>query len=103
MLEIPDPHTNARNPDQARTDRRRPDPSALQMMEALAATEAELSVTRTRLESANNALDAARRREERLLEILEKSKIPLSKIALTVALTALGTTTITLVVAMLLL
>jgi hypothetical protein len=99
MLEMTDPRTNVRNTDQMHIDRRRPDPSALQVMEALDAAEAELSILRTRLENANNALDAARRREEQLLEILEKSRIPLSKIVLAVALTALSVTIVTLIAA----
>lgn len=80
-----------------RVDRRKPDPSALQAWEALDATEAELCATRAKLASANEALEAAREREDRLLKMLEKRQIRLPHLVVTAAATAVITVILALV------
>lgn len=69
----------------------------MQAWEALDATEAELSATKARLASANEAIEAAREREDRLLKILEKRQIRLPQLVMTVAATAAMTVILTLV------
>lgn len=68
----------------------------MQAWEALDATEAELSATKAKLASANEALEAARRREDRLMRILEKRQIRLPQLAMTVAAAAAITVVLTL-------
>lgn len=52
----------------------------MQVMEALQATEVELMASNARLMSINQALDSARQREERLLEIIEKNQTRLQRV-----------------------
>lgn len=80
-----------------RIDRRKPDPSALQAWEALDATEAELCATRAKLAIVNEALEAAREREARLLKILEKRQIRLPYLVVMAAATAVITVILALV------
>lgn len=63
----------------------------MQAWEVLDATEAELCATKARLASANEALDAAKQREEQLLRILEKKQTRVAQIALVVTLAVLVT------------
>lgn len=78
--------TNERN--SQRIERRKPDPSTLQAWEALDATEAELCAARAKLAGANEALEAAREREDRLLKMIEERQIRLPHLVLIVAATA---------------
>ena len=55
-------------------DRRRPDASTMQILEALELSEAELMASTAKLTIADEALKAAQQREERLLEILSKGQ-----------------------------
>ena len=73
----------------AHADRRRPDPTTVQTWEALEATGAELMAANAKLTSANLALDAAREREHRLLEIIEKSQVRLHRLLAGMAATTL--------------
>ena len=56
------------------TERRRPDHSTMQILEALELSEAELMASTAKLSVADQALKAAQQREEHLLKILEKGQ-----------------------------
>lgn len=70
---------------------------AVQALEALQATEAELSTARARLAAAHEALETARQREERLLKILERRQVRFPQLIMTMAATAAITVILTLV------
>ena len=86
---MPDTHSAPSQDRNGSSDRRRPDPTSVQAWEALAATEAEYSAANAKLSSANQALDVARQREDRLLSIIDKSQTRLQRILLGTAITAL--------------
>ena len=83
----------------ASSDRRQPDSAMVHTWEVLDATEAELMAANAKLTSANQALGAARQREDRLLEIIEKGQIRLHRILLGTAATALVIVLLSLIVA----
>lgn len=83
-----------------RLDRRRPDPATVLTWEALQATEAGLMAANAKLASANQALNAARQREDRLLEIIEKGQTGLHRILFGTAATTLVIVLMSLIVAL---
>lgn len=87
---MPDIHTEPSEDRSGSSDRRRPNPASVQAWEALAATESEFTAANAKLSSANHALDAARQREDRLLEIIDKGQTRLHRILLGTAITALS-------------
>ena len=99
---MPDTNTGQPMARSGSSDRRRPDSAMVQTWEVLGATEAELMAANAKLTSANLALDAARQRENRLLEIIEKGHTRLHRILLGTAATALVIILLSLVVAFIL-
>src|SRR5512135_1085075 len=70
------------------SDRRRPDPAANRILEALELSEAQLMASTAKLAATDRALEAARQRELQLLEILEKGQQRLQKLVVGAAATA---------------
>lgn len=71
-----------------RSDRRQTDPQTLRALEVLDITEAELVAANAKLRMADQALEAARQREQRLFENLEKGQTRLQRILLGTVVTA---------------
>lgn len=90
---MPD-HTAEIETEHSAPDRRRPDASTMQILEALELSEAELMASTARLTVADEALKAAQRREERLLEILTRGQKRIQQLVMGAAATGLAVVTL---------